>query len=61
MFKEDELYTKTVVLDGIYNFVVQTFLIWDRLDVQIYITRFYRVNTKGILMAYSNKVSYAIL
>jgi hypothetical protein len=37
MFDEDELYIKLVVLDEIYNFVVQTFLIWDRLDVQIFL------------------------
>ena len=36
MSDEDELYIKVVVLDEIYNFVVQTFLIEDRLDVQIF-------------------------
>ena len=36
MSDEDKLYIKVVVLDEIYNFVVQTFLIWDRLDVQIF-------------------------
>ena len=36
MSDEDELYIKVVVLDEIYNFIVQTFLIWDRLDVQIF-------------------------
>jgi hypothetical protein len=36
MSDEDELYIKVVVLNEIYNFVIQTFLIWDRLDVQIY-------------------------
>ena len=33
MSDEGELYIKVVVLDEIYNYVVQTFLIWDRLDV----------------------------
>ena len=42
MFDEDEFYTKVVVLDEIYNFVVQTFLIWDRLDVQTYPTSIYQ-------------------
>ena len=37
MFDEDELYIKVVVLDEIYNFVIQTFLIFDRLDVQIFL------------------------
>ena len=37
MSDEDELYIKVVVLDEIYNFVVQTFLIWDHLDVQIFL------------------------
>ena len=36
MSDEDELYIKVVVLNEIYNFVVQTILIWDRLDVQIF-------------------------
>ena len=36
MSDEDELYIKVVVLDEIYNFVVQTFLIWNCLDVQIF-------------------------
>ena len=36
MSDEDELYIKVVVLNEIYNFVDQTFLIWDRLDVQIF-------------------------
>ena len=36
MFDEDEHYIKVVVLDEIYNFVVQTFLIYNRLDVQIF-------------------------
>ena len=36
MSDEDELYIKVVVLDEIYNFVVQTFLILDSLDVQIF-------------------------
>ena len=36
MSDEDELYIKVAVLDEIYNFVFQTFLIWDRLDVQIF-------------------------
>ena len=36
MSNEDELYIKVVVLDEIYNFVVQTFLIWDCWDVQIF-------------------------
>ena len=36
MSDEHELYIKVVVLDEIYNFVVQIFLIWDRLDVQIF-------------------------
>ena len=36
MSDEDELYIKVVVLDDIYNFIVQTFLIWDSLDVQIF-------------------------
>ena len=29
----DEDYAKIVVLDKIYNFLVQTFLIWDHLNV----------------------------
>jgi len=29
----DEDYTKVVVLDKNYNFLVQTFLIWDHLNV----------------------------
>ena len=33
MSDEDELYTKVVLLDKIYSFVVQTLLIWDHLDV----------------------------
>ena len=36
MSDEDELYIKVLVLSEIYNFVVQTFLLWDRLDVQIF-------------------------
>ena len=36
MSDEDELYIKLIVLDEIYNFVVQSFLIWDHLDVQIF-------------------------
>ena len=36
IFDEDEFYIKVVVLDEIYNFVVQTFLIYNRLDVQIF-------------------------
>jgi len=36
MSDEDELYIKVVVLDEIYIFMVQIFLIWDRLDVQIF-------------------------
>ena len=36
MSDEDQLYIKVVVLNEIYNFVVQTILIWDRLDVQIF-------------------------
>ena len=36
MSDEDELYIKVVVPNEIYNFVVQTFLIWYRLDVQIF-------------------------
>ena len=36
MSDEDEFYIKVVVLNEIYNFVVQTILIWDRLDVQIF-------------------------
>ena len=36
MSDEYELYIKVVVLDEIYNFVVQTFLISDCLDVQIF-------------------------
>ena len=43
MSDEDKLYIiKVVVLDEIYNFVVQTFLIWDRLDVQTYPTSIYQ-------------------
>ena len=33
MSDEDELYIKVVILDKIYSFVVQIFLIEDRLDV----------------------------
>ena len=36
MSDEDKLYIKVVVLDEIYNFVVQIVLIWDRLNVQIF-------------------------
>jgi hypothetical protein len=36
MFDEDEFYIKVVVLDEIYNFLVQTFLIWDSFNVQIF-------------------------
>ena len=36
MSDEDELYIKVVVLDDIYNFVVQAFLILDHLDIQIF-------------------------
>ena len=36
MSDEDKLYIKVVVLDEIYNFVVQTFLICVRLDVQYF-------------------------
>jgi hypothetical protein len=36
MSDKDELYIKFVVLNEIYNFIVQTSLIWDRLDVQIF-------------------------
>jgi hypothetical protein len=42
MSNEDELYTKVVVLDDIYNFVLQTFLIWDHLDVQTYTISIYQ-------------------
>jgi hypothetical protein len=55
MSDEDELYTKVVVLNEIYNFVVQMFLTLDFLDVQTCITRFYRVKTKGVNMLYSHK------
>jgi hypothetical protein len=34
---EDEFYIKVVVLDEIYNIVIQTFFIWDRLDDQIFL------------------------
>ena len=37
MFDEDKLYIKVVVLNEIYNFLVETFLILDHLDVQIFI------------------------
>ena len=37
MSDEDKLYIKVIVLDEIYNFVVQTFLIEDRLNVQIFL------------------------
>ena len=36
MSNDDELYINVVVLDEIYNFEVQTFLIIDHLDVQIF-------------------------
>ena len=36
MSDQDELYIKVVVLKEIYNFVDQTILIWDRLDIQIF-------------------------
>jgi hypothetical protein len=55
MSDEDELYTKVVEIGEIYNFVVKTFLIWDRLDVQIYAIRFYGVNTQGVYILYSHK------
>jgi hypothetical protein len=42
MSDEDEIYIKFVVLDEIYNFIVQIFLIWDRLDVQIF--KIYNLN-----------------
>jgi hypothetical protein len=45
MSNEDELYIKVLALNEIYNFVVQTLLIWDHLDFQIYTTNFCRVNT----------------
>ena len=60
MSDEDELYTKVVVHDEIYNFVVQYFLIWDHLDVQIYTTRFYRVNTKGVHMLQSHECGVVV-
>jgi hypothetical protein len=39
MSDEEELYIKVVVLDAIYNFVVQTFWILDRLDIQIFVLK----------------------
>jgi hypothetical protein len=54
MSNEDEHYIEVVVLNKIYNLVVQTFFIWDILYVQIYTTRFCIVNTKGVQMLHSN-------
>jgi len=36
MSDEDEPFIKVLILNGIYNFVVQTFFIWDCLNVQIF-------------------------
>ena len=36
----DKLYMKIVVLDEIYNFVVQIFIIWSHLAAQIIDTNF---------------------
>jgi hypothetical protein len=55
MSDEDELYIKVVLLNAIFNFVVKAIFIWDRLDLKIYTTRFYRVNTKGVHMLHSHK------
>ena len=40
MFDEDEFYTKVVVLDEIYNFAVNNFIIWEYFSYQIYNIRF---------------------
>jgi hypothetical protein len=31
---EDKLYTKIIVLDTSYNFVVEKFLVWNSLELQ---------------------------
>jgi len=36
IFDEGKLYIEVVELNEIYNYVVQTFLTWDRVDVEIY-------------------------
>jgi hypothetical protein len=36
MYDKDELYTKVVALDKIYNFVVQNVCIWNRFDAEIF-------------------------
>ena len=51
----DKFYTKFVVLDEIYNFVVHNVFISRCFNAKICIIRFYRVNTKGIHMFYSHK------
>lgn len=38
--------TKVVVLDDIYNFLVETFFIWIYLGSQVLISRFSKVNTR---------------
>jgi hypothetical protein len=55
MLDEDKLCTKVVVLDEIYNFVVQNFFILDHLSVLVCITRFCTVDTKCVHMRYSNE------
>jgi hypothetical protein len=37
MSDKNELYIKVVVLDEIYNICSLNFLIWDHLDVQIFL------------------------
>jgi hypothetical protein len=39
MFDEDELYIKVVTLDEIYNFVVQTFLLFEIIWMSLYLIR----------------------
>jgi hypothetical protein len=37
---KDKVNIKVIVLDEIYNFAVNNFFIWDRLECQIYNIRF---------------------
>jgi hypothetical protein len=43
---------KVVVLDDIYNFIVETFFIWIFLESQIFISKSRKVNTKGMDMPF---------
>lgn len=49
MFGEDKLYTKVILLNEIYNFVLVDIIFLKLFWCQnIWFTRLYRVNTKGI-------------